>query len=255
MGYVAGLALLAPLGDLLERRRLITLMLLAAALAAAVMIALALLLHRALPRAPAPEQVAYCSLLRSVLTLISEDAVLRQRMTLGFLHMAAFTVLWTPIAFLLTAAPYHYSETVIGLFGLIGVAGALTAPLIGRLADRGHGHLAVTVSLIAILASWGPLALGETSLIALIARIALLDAGLQGAQVNHQATVFALRPDARNRLNTVYMTAFFLGGVLGSFLAAIVYGPGGWTANCLLGATLATAAIAAWAATQRIARR
>lgn len=221
------------------------------ALAAAAMVVLALLLRRALPRVAPTEPSSYRSLLRSVLKLISAEPILRQRTALGFLQMAGFSVLWTPSAFLLTGAPYHYSTAIIGLFGLVGVAGALTAPIAGRLGDRGHGRLAVTVSLTALLASWGLLALGGTSLIALIAGIAGLDAGVQGAHVNHQSTIFAMHPEARNRLNTAYMVAFFLGGVLGSLLAATVYGAAGWTANCLVGAALAGAALTVWATTER----
>jgi predicted MFS family arabinose efflux permease len=137
-----------------------------------------------------------------VLALIGEEPVLRQRMALGVLQMGGFAVLWTSIAFLLGAAPYGYGEGVIGLFGLAGVAGALVAPRAGRLADRGHGRAALSGFLLAILASWGLLALGGTSLAALVARVVLLDLGIQGAQISNQSAIYALRPEARSRLTT-----------------------------------------------------
>jgi len=333
LGYVMGLVLLVPLGDLIERRRLITRMLLGAgvaaaacaaapnlpvlaaalavlgllsvtaqilipfaadlaapgqrgqvvgsltsglligilgartvsglaaglggfrlvfALAAAAMLALSVVLYRVLPNSTAPERLPYRGLLVSVLDLIGTEPVLRQRMILGFLQMAGFTVLWTPSAFLLAGAPYHYGAATIGLFGLVGVAGALTAPVAGHLADRGLGRAALTTSLLVILVSWALLALGRTSLVALIAGIALLDLGVQGAQVNHQSVIYALKPLARSRVNTAYMGAFVLGGVFGSLLAATVYGAGGWYATCLLGAGIAATAIAVWAITSHL---
>ena len=333
LGYVMGLVLLVPLGDLIERRRLITRMLLGAgvaaaacaaapnlpvlaaalavlgllsvtaqilipfaadlaapgqrgqvvgsltsglligilgartvsglaaglggfrlvfALAAAAMLALSVVLYRVLPHSTAPERLPYRGLLVSVVDLVGTEPLLRQRMILGFLQMAGFTVLWTPSAFLLAGAPYHYGAATIGLFGLVGVAGALTAPVAGHLADRGLGRAALTTSLLVILVSWALLALGRTSLVALIAGIALLDLGVQGAQVNHQSVIYALKPLARSRVNTAYMGAFVLGGVFGSLLAATVYGAGGWYATCLLGAGIAATAIAVWAITSHL---
>jgi predicted MFS family arabinose efflux permease len=327
VGYVVGLVLLVPLGDLLERRRLVTVMLLAAGavalgcavapglpvlalalaglamlsvcaqiliplaatlagpdergrvvgfvtsglligtlsartvsgfaaglagfrlvfvVAAVLMVVLALLLNRALPSSPSTQQTSYRTLLGSVLILVTTEPELRRRMMLAFFQFAGFTVLWTPMAFLLTGPPYHYEATIIGLFGLFGVAGAMVAPVAGRLGDRGHGGPTVTISLAVMLASWGLLALGTNSLIALIAGIVLLDAGFQGAHINHQRTVFTLKPEARNRINTAYMLAFFLGGVAGSTLAAIVYNAAGWSGICLLGVALAASALAVW---------
>jgi predicted MFS family arabinose efflux permease len=111
--------------------------------AAALMFALAVVLRQALPCVRPTEDLPYRSLLRSVLHLVREEPLLRQRMALGAAGMGCFSVLWTSIAFLLSGSPYHYGNAVIGLFGLAGLAGALIAPVAGRLADRGHGKLAL----------------------------------------------------------------------------------------------------------------
>ena len=224
------------------------------ALAAGGMLVLALVLRRVLPRLPAVEPMAYRAALRSVLALIAEEPVLRQRMILGVFQMAGFSVLWTSVAFLLGAAPYHYNEAIIGLFGFAGLAGALVAPFAGRWDDRGHGRLAMSVFLVAILASWALLAAGHASLIALVVGIALLDLGVQGAQISNQSTVYRLRPEARSRLTTAYMVALFLGGVLGSLASASVYGAAGWGATCALGAAIAALALAIWAISERAVR-
>jgi predicted MFS family arabinose efflux permease len=225
------------------------------ALAAGLMLVLAVVLRRVLPRVDPVDAPRYGEALRSVLALIGEERVLRQRMGLAVFQMAGFSVLWTSIAFLLGGPPYHLHEAAIGLFGLAGVAGAFAASLAGRLADRGRGRIALTAFLAATLASWALLDAGKTSLLALIAGIALLDLGIQGAQISNQTRIYALRPEARSRLTTAYMVSLFLGGVLGSLLSASVYGAAGWDATCALGAALAAAGLVVWAATERHHRR
>ena len=184
------------------------------------MFALALALRRALPPVPPSTRCRTRRRCDRCFSLIAAEPVLRQRMALAVFQMAGFSVLWTSVAFLLGAAPYDYDEAVIGLFGLAGVAGALAAPVAGRLADLGRGRIALTTFLVATLASWALLAAGRSSLAALIAGIALLDLGVQGAQISNQTRIYALAPEARSRLTTAYMVALFFGGVLGSLLSA-----------------------------------
>jgi predicted MFS family arabinose efflux permease len=200
---------------------------------------------------PPTEPVAYRTALRSVLELIAAEPILRQRMALGGLGFASFSILWTSVAFLLGGPPYHYGEGVIGLFGLAGIAGATSAPLAGRIADRGRGPLGTTIFLVSVLVSWGLLALGRNSVIALIAGIVVLDAGVQGAHIINQTVIYELRPDARSRVTTAYMVSMFTGAVVGSIVSATVYGAGGWGATCAAGAVFATITIGAWAITAR----
>jgi MFS family permease len=165
--------------------------------------------------------------------------------------MGCFSVLWTSIAFLLSGAPYHYGNTVIGLFGLAGLAGALIAPITGRLADRGHGKLATSATLVVLLASWALLALGGHSIPALIAGIVALDLGVQGLQISNQSAIYSWRPEARSRLTTAYMVAYFAGGASLSAAAAALYSADGWGGVCVLGAITAGLALAVWVATER----
>jgi predicted MFS family arabinose efflux permease len=213
------------------------------ALAAVGMLALALALRRGLSPVQPPEHLPYRDLLRSVFSLVRSEPILRRRMALGALSMGGFSVLWTSIAFLLAKPPYEYGEGVIGLFGLAGLAGALVAPLAGRLADRGHDRSSLVVLLVATLVSWGLLALGASSLPALIAGIVVFDAGVQGSHINNQDAIYRLSPEARSRLTTAYMVAFFAGAVLGSVLSATLYAAGGWDAVCMLGAGFALVAL------------
>jgi predicted MFS family arabinose efflux permease len=210
------------------------------------MVLLAATLRRFLPQVPSTQQMRYRALLGSVFRLIVEEPILRQRMVLGGLAFGCFSILWTSLAFLLSGAPFHYGNTTIGLFGLAGVAGASAAPVAGRLADRGHGRLAATATLVILLGSWGLLALGRDQVPVLLAGIVVLDLGVQGIHISNQSTIYALRPEARSRLTTAYMVAYFLGGAVLSALTSVLYSSGGWSAVCILGAGTAGAALLIW---------
>jgi predicted MFS family arabinose efflux permease len=223
--------------------------------AAAAMVLLAATLRRALPRVPPTTDLSYGGLLRSVLALVREEPMLRQRMMVGALGFGCFSALWTSLAFLLSGPPYGYGNAVIGLFGLVGVAGAVAASGAGRLADRGHNGRVTTVSILIMLASWGVMAFGQTSVVALIAGIALLDLGVQGLHISNQSAIYALRPEARSRLTTAYMVAYFLGGAALSAITSSLYGSDGWGGVCVLGGGTALLALVAWAVTEAAARR
>lgn len=325
VGYAAGLAFLVPLGDVLERRRLITRMLVitSAALAAAAaaptiavlasalvivgvttvvaqiivpmtaslaaddqrgravgtvmsglmigvlmarvisgvvaatlgwrtvfviaavaMLVLAAVLRRMLPTLEPSRSISYRALLKSVLTLVREEPVLRQRMALGAVAMGSFSILWTAVAFLLSGPPYYYGSAVIGLFGLAGLAGAVAAPLVGRLADRGYRRYSTLGALGVLLASWGLLALGGHWLAALIPGVVLLDLGAQSLHISNQSDIYALRPEVYSRLNTAYMLGYFTGGAVMSAAASLVFSTAGWTGVCILGALTAAAGLA-----------
>jgi predicted MFS family arabinose efflux permease len=231
--------------------------------AAGLMLVLAAVLWRSLPEAPppvgpdhaTPGRERYRRLLRSVLVLIGEEPELRRRMWLGACGMAVFSVLWTAVAFLLAREPYGYGDGVIGLFGLAGLAGALLAPLAGRASDAGHGRAATTGALVALVLSWILLDLGATSIVALVLGIVALDFAVQGLQITNQSTIYALRPDARSRITTAYMVAYFLGGVAGSTSSSLVWNAGGWDTVCALGAGIAVAGLLSWAWFARTGRR
>jgi predicted MFS family arabinose efflux permease len=218
--------------------------------AAAAMLVLAGALRLALPRVGATERLAYPALLRSMVTLVREERVLRQRMAIGAAAMGCFSVAWTSLAFLLSAAPYHYGNAVIGVFGLAGLAGALMARVAGRLADRGRGQLATSGTIILMVASWGLLALGSSSVIALIAGIVVLDLGVCGLHVSNQNAIYELSPEARSRVTTAYMVAFFLGGAVLSAASSTLYASAGWGGICALGAVTGAAALLIWLVTE-----
>jgi predicted MFS family arabinose efflux permease len=222
------------------------------AVAAAAMLLLAVTLWRALPAVEPSTDLRYGSLLRSVLHLVRGQPVLRQRMALGAVGFGCFSALWTALAFLLSGAPYHYGNATIGLFGLAGAAGASAAPIAGRLADRGHARLATTGALVILLASWGLVALGKSSVVPLILGIVVLDLAVQSLHISNQSTIYALDHEARSRLTTAYMTANFLGGAIASAVTTSIYSSGGWGAVCILGASVSAIGLCVWLATLRV---
>ncbi|MFJ1458313.1 MFS transporter [Nocardia sp. N2S4-5] len=201
-------------------------------------------------RVPGASGERYLEVLASIVTLIRVHPVLRHRMVLGFLAMACFSGVWTAIAFLLSGAhgaPYEFSEFAIGLFGFAGVAGALGAPVVGRLADRGRLRAVTTLVWIVVLISWALLAWGGHNLFALVAALLVFDFGIQGIQLSNQSAVYALDPAARSRLTTAYMVTYFLGGVAGSVTAGSAYQAGGWSLVCELGSAATILGLALWA--------
>ncbi len=220
------------------------------AFAALLMIVLGTVMRRALPKVKPTSDLAYRSALASVLSLIRHEPVLRMRMLLGGCVFGCFSLLWTSLAFLLSGvhgSHFDYGNATIGLFGLAGVAGAATAQVAGRLADGGHNRVVTTVTLLATASSFGVLFLGAHSVIVLILGIMLLDLGVQGTQISNQSAIYQLDPNARSRITTAYMTAYFLGGTVLSAVAGALYAADGWGAICILGAATGAAGTLAWA--------
>jgi predicted MFS family arabinose efflux permease len=202
----------------------------------ALMVLFMVILWRALPsEAPRPHQ-SYWFLVGSSLRLLVDEPQLRRRALHGAAAFACFSVLWTTIAFLLSSSPYHYTNAVIGLFGLVGAGGILAANAAGRLADADRHKPATIVAGLLLIASFAIMWGSRSSLAALIIGIVVLDIGTQSMQITNQSIIYALRPEARSRINSAYMVCYFIGGAVGSVLAGSVYSDHGWHGICVLGA-------------------
>jgi predicted MFS family arabinose efflux permease len=210
--------------------------------AASLMVILAVVMWRQLPSYREGQDLRYAAVLASVIRLFRSEKTLRRRSLYGFFSFAAFSVLWTSLAFLLAGTPYRYGTGTIGLFGLAGAAGAAMASVAGRLADRGR-QVAVTIATaFAILAAFVGLLFFAHVLGALIAGIVVLDLGCQGIHISNQSEIYKLAPTARSRVNAVYMTCYFAGGTIGSIGSAECYSAGGWSAVSALGIAFGAAA-------------
>jgi predicted MFS family arabinose efflux permease len=204
-------------------------------IAAAFSFVLCLILSCQMPRVPAHPDRSYAAFLRSLFQLPFRRPALMAVSIRSALFFSAFIAFWTTLIFFLETPPYHYGSQTAGLFGLIGAVGALVAPLAGKLADRRSPEFvlrfAVSICLTAFLVfyCWG------THLVGLILGVVLLDAGCQAAQVSNQSSAFSLLPQARNRVNTIYMMTFFIGGTAGSYLGTWAWARMQWTGVCATG--------------------
>ena len=82
-----------------------------------------------------------------------------------------------------------------------------------------------------------------------MAGVVLLDLGAQSAHISNQSRIFAVRPEARSRMNTAYMTVSFVGGALGSYGGAYGWGRRGWDGVCFVGLGMTALGLLAFAAT------
>lgn len=199
------------------------------------LLVLAVVLARLLPAHQPSATLSYPRLIGSVLVLLRDEPLLRQRSLLGALSFAAFSIFWTPLAFLLSGPAYGYSIATIGLFGLIGAAGALAASSGGKLSDRGHGRAVAVGGLLMMLLSWVVLAFSPVSLAALVVGVLLLDIAVQAVHINNQSVIYQLDESARSRITSAYMTCYFIGGASGSVLSTVAWARYGWTGVCVLG--------------------
>lgn len=216
-------------------------------IAAVLMAAQTVLLAVKLPAFRQSAGLPYPRLLASIVRIAREEPVLRRRALYGVFSFATFSILWTTLAFLLSGPPFDYSDGVIGLFGLAGAAGALAASVVGHYTDRGWAYWLTGAGCLATLLAFALLWFGRASAPLLIVAILVLDVGSQSIQISNQSEIYRLRPAARNRINSFYMTSCFVGAAAGSALAAVSYDRWGWAGTCALGGLVSVAVVARWA--------
>ena len=211
-------------------------------IAAGLMLALLGLLAWRLPQDRPNFAGSYGALMKSLLTLTRTLPALRRSAMVGGLLFAAFSVFWTTLTFFLEGPDYRYGSDVAGFFGVIGAVGALAAPLAGKAADTRGPDFAIGAGIVLALAAYVLMGLTGYHLAGLVLGVILLDVGVQSAHISNQTRIFSLVPEARSRLNTVYMTGYFTGGSLGSVLGGQAWTHFGWPGVCVLGAGLTGAA-------------
>ena len=216
-------------------------------LSSGLMLTIAAVLWKAVPSTAPPRHLySYLGLIKSLFKLFITEPVLRIRGLLALLIFAAFSVLWTSMVLPLSAPPLSLSHTAIGMFGLAGVAGALAARRAGRWADQGRGQRVTGLSLDLLTLSWLPINFAQTSLVALVCGVILLDFAVQAVHVTSQSLIFAARPDAQSRMVGAYMYFYSIGSALGAVAATQVYALWGWFAVSLLGALISATALLLW---------
>lgn len=208
-------------------------------LASGLMALCGLVILRALPDLSPTFQGRYGGLMKSLFTLLKDYPALRICSVRSGFAFGAFMAAWACLAFKLGEAPFYAGSDAVGMLGLCGVAGALTASLIGGYIRKvGIFRFNLMGCLLMSVAWIGCLWMGGESYAGLIAGIIVLDIGMQCIQLSNQTAVFSLCPSATNRVNTIFMTTYFIGGSMGTFLAGTFWHWMGWNGVVITGALL-----------------
>lgn len=208
------------------------------AMEAAFMVAVWIAAAALLPRGKASTELSYARLLATLWPLARDHRPLREAMLIQALLWACFNAFWVNLASLLANGPWQLGSAWAGAFGIIGAAGALAATLGGRATDRLGSRAVIGLSIAIVTLSYLLLAGAASSLVLLVIGVIVLDIGVQAALVANQTRAFAVDPSAQGRINSLYMTATFIGGAAGVALSGWLMQRFGWTGVAVLGVAL-----------------
>ncbi|SDN17391.1 Predicted arabinose efflux permease, MFS family [Actinacidiphila guanduensis] len=216
--------------------------------AAALILILAAVMTAVLPATVPTSQERYPRLVTASLRLLREEPDLRRSCVYQATVFAGFSAAWTSLTLYVTGPAYHLGASAVGLIALVGAASMFCTPIAGRRTDRDGPDAINLVCILGALLASGILAFGSAGgafgIVVLTVGMLVLDVSMQSGQVANQARIFVLRPEARGRLNTAYMTCAFLGGSAGSWLGVRAYDLLGWPGVCELLAVLPALALA-----------
>lgn len=205
-------------------------------------LAVTFMLKLYLPEVPSKFKGSYFNLIKSTIALIPKYPVLRQTALLGSFTFGVFCSFWTTLTFHLSSAPLNYHSGIIGLFGLIAIGGALVAPYFGKLADKGNIRNSLITTVSMIIGSIILLKLFPYSIPVLILSVFFLDIGVQATQITNFTRIYSLHEEAHSRLNTIYMTTYFIGAAIGTYFGLLSWKIGKWdmaTSQMLLWSVIA----------------
>lgn len=197
-------------------------------ISAFMVLTMTILLKLYLPEVTPKFKGSYLSLLKSTLALVKEYRVLRQAALLGAFTFGVFCSFWTTLTFHLSSAPLNYHTGTIGLFGLIAIGGALVAPYFGKLADKGNVYNSLLLTVSMIIGSILLIKVFPYSIPVLIISVFFLDIGVQATQITNFTRIYSLHEDAHSRLNTIYMTTYFIGAAVGTYFGLLSWKLGQW---------------------------
>lgn len=208
--------------------------------AAGMMVICVIIIMRVLPDMPCNFKGRYSDLMKSLFSLVMEYPQLRISSLRAGIAFGSFLALWTSLAFKMEQAPFFAGNNIVGLLGLCGIAGALTASYIGNYVQVLGVKRLNYIGCGLIFSAWFSLYSGQNSYVGIIIGIFIIDIGMQCIQLSNQTTIFSLSPKAANRINTIFMTTYFIGGSIGTLLAGIFWHWFGWQGVVGTGITLAT---------------
>lgn len=202
-------------------------------IAAGICSLLLLLMAKRFPQSKPTFNGSYKALMLSMWHYIKTQPVLRERSIINFLAFAVLSAFWTTMVLFLANPPFSFQTLQIGLFGIAGAAGALAAPLVGKLSSGQNPRKNIITGLALQLISIAAFYFTGSHLYLFVAGIILIDIGQQAIHVTNQTRIYALIPEARNRLNTIFMSFSFIGASIGSALGLWLWDKGQWPIFCL----------------------
>ncbi|MEP0894285.1 MULTISPECIES: MFS transporter [Leptolyngbya] len=212
--------------------------------ASGMMVLLAIVLAKSLPRSRSTLALSYPNLLRSMLDLLIHQPILQSSAWIGAMSFAAFSAFWSTLVFLLREPPYQFGSDVAGLFGLAGISGALAAPVVGRIADRRSSSFTLTLGISITIASFLVFWSLQAQLLGLMLGVVLIELGVQTTQISNQTTIYQLPVEFHSRLNAIYIMLYFVGGAIGSKLGTSAWNDWQWNGVCAVGLGLMLVACA-----------
>ncbi len=205
---------------------------------AVLMLVIAVLLTTRLPHL-AITKMSYGKIFGSMLSLLKNEPRLRYRSLAGGFAFASMSVLFSTIALLLKSS-FGLSDMMVGMVTLVGIFGALSTKRIGKFADSGYTKTITWAGISTLTISWIFLYFGQYSLISYIVGFGLNNFVLGLVHTSNQNIIFRLREDSKSRINSIYMTMYFIGGATGSALGVYAWRHGGWEGSCIVGISLVT---------------
>jgi predicted MFS family arabinose efflux permease len=209
-------------------------------IAAAICALLLILMAKRFPKSLPNFKGSYGELMSSLFTYIKTQPVLRETSLINFIAFATLSGFWTTMVLYLSGPPFNFQSMQVGLFGIAGAAGAMAAPLVGKLSDGRDPAKNIIIGLVLELASIAAFYFTGNHVYLFVIGIILLDIGQQSIHVTNQTRIYALVPEARNRLNTVFMSVSFVGASIGSAVGLWFWDLGHWPLFCLGSASLIT---------------
>jgi len=210
-------------------------------LAAGAMLALLWLLRRYMTPVSRPATASYGHLLVSLGQLVRDEPAVRRTVFTQAMNFGSFNTLWLGLSLYLESPAFGFHSDTVGLFGLLGAAAALAAPLAGRLADRKGPRFTLGFALAMTVAAWVVMVF-VPSMTGIVAGIVLLDLGSSASDVAGRTIIFRLHPDIRTRLMAVYSIGMFFSAGVFSLLTTVLWAHAGWLGVCLLGLSVTSLA-------------
>lgn len=204
-----------------------------------VILAFAVVMWLKLPVTRKSHQLTVLQIYRSLFTLAVDQPHLIRRGLAGGIGFGILALIFTTMTFILANAPYHFNDFQIGLFGIVGLAGVFATPWAGKQIAKGLENKVALICMWLLVLAWIPLFFAQQSLLAYAGGVILAYFGLSAFHVLNQNLVYRISAQARSRINSIYMTLYFGGAALGSFVAVYTWKHWGWSVCVAVGLAMA----------------